>query len=180
MIFRPLSLDGAYEISPKLLRDERGYFTRVFCADAFAANNLNTSWVQANTSFSLARGTVRGLHFQRPPASEVKLVRCVHGSIMDVIVDLRSGSPTFGRHEMVELDAAKQNAVYIPKGFAHGFQTLVDNAQLFYMHSQAYYAALESGLNPFDADLSIKWPIPVSAISQRDQTFALLTECASI
>ncbi len=177
MIFRALPLTGAYEITLERRDDARGYFARAYCADEFAAHGLNTEWVQMNISMSHARGTMRGLHFQRPPMDEVKLVRCLKGRVLDVIVDLRAGSDSFGRHCSVTLDAERFNAIYIPAGFAHGFQTLTPDCALHYMHSQRYAPGAEGGVNPCDPALGIDWPLPLAEMSARDRALPDLNDC---
>ena len=177
MNFAPLPLEGAYEITLERREDARGFFARTFCMDEFAAHGLVTVWAQMNLSLSKRAGTLRGLHFQRPPAGEVKLVRCVRGRALDVIVDLRAGSAGFGRSCSVLLDAETRNAVYIPEGFAHGFQTLADDTELHYAHSVAYAPGHEGGVNPFDPDLAIAWPLPPRDVSDRDRALPPLTEC---
>jgi dTDP-4-dehydrorhamnose 3,5-epimerase len=170
MIFEPLTIDGAYKITPQKLGDSRGAFARVYCADEFGAQGLNNNWVQMNTSVNAAKGTVRGLHFQRPPYAEIKLVRCVRGRVLDVFVDLRKDAPSFGTVCAIPLDSAKMETVYIPAGCAHGFQTLTDDVELHYCHSQPYRPDFEAAVNPTDPALSIPWPLPISVISERDQS----------
>ncbi|MFK5997133.1 MAG: dTDP-4-dehydrorhamnose 3,5-epimerase [Rhodobacterales bacterium] len=169
MNFEPLTINGAYKITPKKLGDNRGAFARVYCAETFAAHGLNTEWVQMNTSINAAKGTLRGLHFQRPPHAEIKLVRCVRGRVCDVFVDLRKTSPDFGKVCTVTLDSAALETVYIPAGCAHGFQTLTDDVELHYCHSQPYHPEHEGAVNPTDPALAINWPLPVSIISERDK-----------
>ncbi|TCP59805.1 dTDP-4-dehydrorhamnose 3,5-epimerase [Rhodovulum bhavnagarense] len=172
MIFTPLPLEGAWKVTLDQREDSRGFFARVFCAREFGAHDLNTEWVQVNASFSRAEGTLRGLHFQRPPMAEVKLVRCVSGAIYDVIVDLRAGSPTYGQWTGLELSAQNGAMIYIPRGFAHGFQTLRPDTELLYFHSQYYSPAHEGGLHHADPALGINWPRPVADLSPRDAGFA--------
>ena len=176
MIFSPLPLEGAFEIGIEARGDARGLFARIFCEDEFAYHGLNTRWVQMNISVSAQAGTLRGLHFQRPPYSEVKLVRALRGRVFDVIVDLRANSPSFGRHTVVTLDADQRNAIYIPQGFAHGFQTLSDDCELQYFHSATYAPEAESGIQALDPALYINWPLPVSVRSDRDERLAQLQE----
>ena len=169
MRFTPLSLLGAYEVSLDRREDARGSFARIFCEQEFEQAGLNTRWVQMNMSHSNAKGTVRGMHFQHEPASEVKLVRCLRGEVWDAIVDLRLRSDSYGQYCAVNLKAATGNAIYIPKGFAHGFQTLTADAELQYFHSAAYAPDHEGGINPFDSDLGIDWPMPAKSVSDRDR-----------
>jgi dTDP-4-dehydrorhamnose 3,5-epimerase len=168
VIFSSLQLAGALRIDLDRREDARGFFARVFCAEVFAAHGLETRWVQMNTSLSHQAGTLRGLHFQRPPASEVKLVRCLQGAIFDVIVDLRAGSSSFGQWTGIELSAANRSMVYVPKGFAHGFQTLAKDTELLYLHSAPYTAACEGGLHYADQRVAIRWPLEVKELSSRD------------
>jgi len=170
MIFEPLNINGAYKITPKKLGDNRGAFARVYCAETYAAQGLNTEWVQMNTSINAQKGTVRGLHFQRPPYAEIKLVRCVRGRILDVFVDLRKGSRDFGRVCAVSLDSETLDSVYIPAGCAHGFQTLTDDVELHYCHSQPYQPDYEGAVNLNDPTLAINWPLPITTISERDRS----------
>lgn len=174
MIFTPLPLAGAYRIDLERREDTRGFFSRLFCAKEFANHELNTSWVQANDSFSREEGTVRGLHFQRGKMAEAKLVRCIKGAVWDVIVDLRAGSPTFGEWTALKLDDDNRAMVYVPPGFAHGFQTLHPNSELLYLHSQVYSSGHEGGLAHDDPTLSIPWPLPVVGLSPRDAAFPKL------
>ncbi len=177
MIFRELPLSGAYEIALERRNDSRGFFARTYCDAEFTAHGLNTIWVQMNLSFSTAKGTLRGLHFQREPAGEVKLVRCLRGRVWDVIVDLRTGSGTFGQHCAVALDADTHNAIYIPKGFAHGFQTLEPDCELQYSHSAAYRPGHEGGISALDPGLGINWPLPPANMSDRDRDLSPLKDC---
>lgn len=176
MIFTPLPLVGAYRVDLELRGDDRGFFARMFCAEEFAAHGLAATWVQSNVSFSAVEGTLRGLHFQRPPKAEAKLVRCLHGAIFDVIVDLRAGSATFGQWASVEIDAENRAMVYVPPGFAHGFQTLQPGTELLYLHSEAYSPTHEGGLAHDDPHLAIPWPRPVTGLSPRDATFPRLDQ----
>lgn len=180
MKFVPLSLSGAFRVELERRGDARGFFARMFCSGEFADHGLCTSWVQMNTSYSQAKGTLRGLHFQRPPMAEAKLVRCLKGAIYDVIVDLREGSATYGRHEALTLDDDNRSMVYIPQGFAHGFQTLAPDTELLYLHSQVYSPAHEGGLHHADPEIGIAWPLPPSEISERDRGFAPLKDLEPI
>ncbi|MBX9615695.1 MAG: dTDP-4-dehydrorhamnose 3,5-epimerase family protein [Caulobacteraceae bacterium] len=180
MIFTPLPLVGAFRIDLDRREDSRGFFARMVCETEFAAHGLNTRWVQMNTSLTGEAGSVRGLHFQRPPMAEVKLVKCVAGAILDVIVDLRAGSGTFGHWHGVELSAENRTMIYVPEGFAHGFQTLTSDCELIYLHSCAYSASHEGGLRHDDPALAIGWPLPVSGLSPRDAAHPLLTGIEAI
>ncbi len=174
MKFTPLSLAGAHRVDLERRGDSRGFFARLYCADEFSQAGLPSDWVQMNTSFSAETGTLRGLHFQRAPMAEIKMVRCLRGAICDVIVDLRSGSPTYGQHEMVELNNDNRSMLYIPQGFAHGFQTLAPDTELLYLHSEFYSPEHEGGLHHADLALGINWPLPVTGLSDRDRGFPSL------
>jgi dTDP-4-dehydrorhamnose 3,5-epimerase len=176
MNFCALPLSGAFEITLEKHEDERGFFARIYCEEEFSAQGLNTSWVQMNMSFNRAKATLRGLHFQREPGAEIKLVRCLAGQVCDVIVDLRAGSPTFGHHCAVTLDAGAGNAIYIPKGLAHGFQTLTGDCTLQYAHSTPYKPGFEGGINALDPDLGINWPLPPAQMSDRDRALGPLKD----
>ncbi len=153
----------------KPFEDERGWFFRNYSEDAFAAMGLNTGWPQMNHSFTKTKGSIRGMHFQHPPHSEVKLVRCIAGAVLDVIVDLRQGSPTFLQWFGTELNAANRQMLYIPQGFAHGFQTLTNDCELLYQHSTIYQPGAEGGLRYNDESLNIQWPLEGTVISERDR-----------
>lgn len=168
----PLKLPGAYLIESQIKADNRGYFSRAFCEDTFKQHGLETKFPQSSISFNHKCGTLRGLHFQTDPYWEVKLVRAVAGRVWDVMVDLRPDSPTFKQHLAVELDADKQNAVYIPKGFAHGFQSLTDGATLLYYCSERFNAAAVAGYRFDDPAFSIPWPI-IDGITISDADRAL-------
>ena len=174
MKFTPLPLAGAFRIDLEPRGDSRGFFARLFCAEEFAAHGLKSVFVQSNTSFSAARGTLRGLHFQRPPAAEAKLLRCLRGAIFDVIVDLRDGSDTFGRWHGERLDDENRSMIYAPEGFAHGFQTLTDGVEMLYLHSAPYSAPNEGGLRWDDPSVAIEWPLDVTEQSARDAGFPTL------
>lgn len=168
--FTPTSIDRALLIQSQPLADERGYFARVWCQQEFAELGLNTDLVQCNLSHNHQRGTLRGMHYQRAPFEEAKVVRCTQGSIYDVIIDLRSDSPSFMHWQAFELSADNQQMLYIPEGCAHGFQTLTDSAQVFYQMSQPYHPEYASGVRWNDPAWDIEWPLPVSRISHQDQT----------
>jgi dTDP-4-dehydrorhamnose 3,5-epimerase len=175
MQFLPLPLEGAFLIEPEPFADERGIFARTFCAREFAARGLAVNFVQCSTSFTHLRGTVRGLHYQRAPAVETKLVRCTAGAIHDVIVDLRPESPTFRQSAAVELTAASRRSLYVPPMFAHGFQSLTDGAEVFYQISEYYAPEQAAGLRFDDPILGISWPLAVTVLSARDQQWPLLS-----
>jgi|ERR1041385_2661222 len=175
MQFIATKLTGAWIVEPEPHQDERGLFARTFCAREFQNQGLANVFVQCNTSWNSQKGTVRGLHYQLAPASEVKLVRCTAGSLWDVIVDLRPESPTYLHHIGIELTAGNRLALYIPKMFAHGFQTLEDGSEAFYQMSEFYAPELATGLRYDDPKLGITWPLPVASISAKDQSWALLS-----
>lgn len=170
MIFRELDLPGAFLLEPERLEDERGFFARIFCRRELEAHGLNPGVAQCSLSFNRRRGTVRGMHWQAPPAEEAKLVRCVRGAVHDVIVDLRPDSPTFERHAAVELDAENRLALYVPPGCAHGFQTLEDSTELLYQMSEFYAPESARGFRFDDPEVGVRWPLPVSVISERDRS----------
>ena len=172
MEFLPTSISGAFEIRHDVRSDARGRFSRQYCEREFAAAGLNTRWVQVNHSVTLGRGTVRGMHFQRPPAAEVKLVSCAAGKACDVIVDLRAGSATFLQWVAVEIDEA--TSCYIPEGCAHGFQALTGEVHLIYQHSAYYAPDLEGGVRFDDPAVGIEWPLPIGSVSDRDRSFELI------
>lgn len=174
MIFRETRLKGAYEIEPEIHADERGSFARAFCRREFDAHGLESVVVQCNISHNSRRGTLRGLHFQEAPHAEAKLVRCARGAMYDVIVDLRPESPTFREWIGIELRAAAGKPspmVYVPKGFAHGFQTLADDTEVFYQMSAVYVPAAQRGVRWNDPVFGIEWPEPVQVISDRDRAY---------
>jgi dTDP-4-dehydrorhamnose 3,5-epimerase len=174
MRFTPTKLAGAYIIEPQLHEDSRGLFARTYCAREFREQGLVDAFVQCNTSWNARKGTVRGLHYQLPPSSEVKLVRCTTGALADVIVDLRPGSPTYLQHVAVELTAGNRLALYIPGMFAHGFQVLEDATEVFYQMSEFYAPKLARGIRYDDPKLGIEWPLPVASISDQDLGWSLL------
>lgn len=176
MIFTPLPLTGAYLIELEKKQDQRGFFARCYCEREFAEQGLETQWVQMNTTLTLKKGTVRGLHYQREPKAEDKIVRCLRGAVLDVIVDLRKKSEGYGRWHAVELNDSNRNMLYVPKGFAHGFQTLTDDVEMLYMHSEFYEPGYEGGVKYDDPGLGIDWPLDVTDISERDKDLPFLTE----
>ncbi len=167
-------LSGLWEIGTAPRGDARGHFTRIFCADEFAVIRPAVRFVQVNHSVTALRGTVRGLHFQQAPNAEAKLIRCLRGAVFDVAVDLRPGSPTYGKWHGLELSAHNERQLFIPEGFAHGFQALTDDATLLYQHTTPYSASAESGIRYDDATVAISWPLPVTLISDRDLALPLL------
>lgn len=175
MIFVPTPLDGAYVVELKRHEDDRGFFARSFCREEFKALGLNPEVVQCNVSFNPQRGTLRGLHFQVAPHGEAKLVRCTQGAIWDLIVDLRAGSAGRMKWYGVELSAESRRAIYVPEGFAHGFQTLTDDAEVLYMMAESFHAESARGVRWDDPAFAIKWPIANPTMSERDRDFPLFT-----
>lgn len=171
MRITPLGLDGAFVVEAEPQADERGLFARTFCRDTFRAQGLHGDFVQCNSSYNRRRGTLRGLHFQAAPHEEIKLVRCTQGAIFDVAVDLRPDSATFCRWRAVELSADNRRALYVPAGFAHGFQTLTDEAEVFYQMSAAYVPDLARGVRWNDPAFAIAWPVEPPILSGRDAAF---------
>lgn len=174
MNFTELPLAGAFLVGVEPRLDDRGSFVRTFCSREFAAMELETHYVQANLSTNLKLGTIRGMHYQREPDAEVKLVRCERGSIFDVIVDFRSGSPTFGHWYGTELSAKNGPMIYVPKNFAHGYQALSDGAAAHYLVSAFYEPKSECGCRYDDPALKISWPLRVTQISDKDASWPLL------
>jgi dTDP-4-dehydrorhamnose 3,5-epimerase len=168
MQFHRTTLEGAWLIHLEHRRDSRGFFARTFCVEEFAAHGLETSYPQHSISFSAGRGTVRGMHYQHEPHSEVKLVRCLKGAIWDVIIDIRPGSPTYRRWQAFELSDTNSRQLYIPQGFAHGFQTLSHDVEVNYLISQPYVQEAATGIRHDDPTFAIAWPLPVNAISEKD------------
>jgi dTDP-4-dehydrorhamnose 3,5-epimerase len=169
--FTQTPLRGAYLIDLEPHPDERGFFARTFCAREFEEHGLSPVVVQANMSFNRRKGTLRGMHYQLPPAAEAKLVRCTRGAIHDVIVDLRPDSPTHLQGFGVELSADNRTALYVPEVFAHGFQTLEDETEVAYQVSEFYAPGQERGIRHDDPALAIEWPLPVSVISEKDRSW---------
>ncbi|MEN8220650.1 MAG: dTDP-4-dehydrorhamnose 3,5-epimerase, partial [Pseudomonadota bacterium] len=172
MKFTPTPLTGAYLIEPELLVDERGFFARTFCQKEFESYSLNPNLRQCNISFNKKKGTLRGMHYQTKPHEEAKLVRCNMGAIYDVIIDIRSESSTFKQWFAIDLTAQNRKMLYIPEGFAHGFQTLVDNTEVFYQMSEFYAADCARGIRWDDPTFGIQWPLDNRIISQKDQQYA--------
>jgi dTDP-4-dehydrorhamnose 3,5-epimerase len=174
MKFQQIPLEGAFLVSLDKRCDDRGMFARTFCKNEFGANGIFVDIVQSNISTNERAGIVRGMHFQREPHAEVKLVRCTRGAIYDVIVDIREGSPTYGLWYGVELSEENGLLIVVPKGFAHGYQALTDGATTFYMVTTAYAPNTESGLRHDDPNLKIKWPLAVTEVSEKDRRWPLL------
>ena len=168
MKFTELRLKGAYLIEVERLEDHRGFFGRLWCEKEMKEQGLNTNLVQSNISFSRNKGTLRGLHFQKSPYQETKLVRCTQGSIYDVIVDLRPDSPTYLEWCGVELSAENRSMIYVPEDFGHGFLTLEDNSEIYYLVTEFYNRDFEGGIRYDDPTIKIDWPAEVVDISERD------------
>lgn len=171
MEFIQTGLSGAYLIKPNFVKDERGFFARTYCKKEFAENGIIQPPVQCNISFNKQRGTLRGMHFQHPPFGEDKLVRCTAGEIFDVIIDLRRDSPTFKQWTGYKLTLHNRYALYIPEGFAHGFQTLTDNSEVFYQMYNFYEPNSADGVRWNDPAFAIQWPERVSNMSDKDRNY---------
>lgn len=180
MIFTQLHIPGPSIIDLEKIEDHRGFFARIYCENEFKNYGIATKWVQMNQTLTKKKGSIRGLHFQRGPALEAKIVRCIHGAIYDVILDLRENSETYGKWAAVNLTAQNHRMLYIPAGFAHGFQTLEPNTELIYMHSEFYSPECEGGVLYVDPQINISWPLPVVDISQKDQNHPLLNQIKPI
>ncbi len=172
MRFLETAVEGAYVIELEPLGDDRGFFARQWCAREFEARGLASAWAQINTSVSAVAGTLRGMHFQKAPWGEAKFVRCVSGALYDVVLDLRAASPTRGRWAAAELTAGNRRAMYAPSGCAHGFLTLRDDTEAFYLVSAAYHPESESGVRWDDPAFAIAWPSGVACISEKDRRWA--------
>jgi len=171
MIFTETSLPGAFVIEPERMADSRGFFARTFDAREFEAHGLNARIAQTNLSHNPRRGTLRGMHYQRAPFAEAKLIRCTRGAVHDVIIDLRPGSPTYRSHFGVRLDAENRKMLYVPEGFAHGFLTLADDTEVSYQISQFYSPEHGAGVRWNDPAFGISWPAEVAVIAERDRTY---------
>jgi dTDP-4-dehydrorhamnose 3,5-epimerase len=176
MIFTETKLKGAFILDLERREDNRGYFARAFCQKEFAEHGLKPVIAQANVAFNKRKGTLRGMHFQFPPAAETKLVRATRGAIVDIIVDLRPESPTYLQHISVELSADNARALYVPERFAHGYQALEDGTETSYMVGEFYTPGAEGGLSPTDPRLGLKWPLPTTEISDKDKAWKLLED----
>lgn len=175
MKFEETALKGSYLIDLNVLQDSRGWFARTYSKDLFEKHvGFNKEWVQMNHSFTKEKGSVRGMHFQLHPFSEIKLVRCIAGEVFDVIIDLRKDSPTFLKWYGTILSAENKKMLYIPEGFAHGFQTLSPNSELIYNHSEFYNPEAESAIRYSDPAINIQWPVPVSEVSEKDRSHQLI------
>jgi dTDP-4-dehydrorhamnose 3,5-epimerase len=176
MIFTETKLKGAFVIDIERREDSRGFFARAFCQNEFEARGLKSIIAQGNIAFNRRKGTLRGMHFQFPPAAETKLVRCTRGAILDIVVDLRPESPTYLEHVAVELNEDNCRALYVPERFAHGYQVLGDNTETSYQVGEFYTPGCEGGLLHDDARLGLRWPLPVTVISDKDRLWKRLDE----
>ena len=182
MRFRNTPIEGAYLVDLEPAHDERGFFARTFCREAFESRNLEACGVQSSVSWSERRGTLRGMHYQREPHGEAKLVSCLRGAVYDVLLDLRDGSPTWGMWAVFGLRHDRPAMLYVPRGVAHGFQTLTDDVLLTYQMSTAHVAASQDGVRYDDPLFGIVWPIAETIVSERDQSHPLVERklaCAS-
>ena len=176
MIFEKTNLRDAYLIEVEKRSDQRGFFARMWCRKEFEEHGLASQVVQTNISYNIKKGTIRGMHFQIDPYQETKLVRCTRGAIYDVIIDLRPDSPTYGEWTGVELSADNYRMFFVPKNFAHGFQTLIDDTEVTYQVTEFYTPGAERGLRYDDPVFAIVWPLPVSVISDKDKSWPAFAE----
>ncbi len=174
MIFNQTELKDAFIIELEQKGDRRGFFARTFCAQEFEAHGLKSTVAQCNLSFNYKKGTLRGMHYQIPPAAETKLIRCIRGAIYDVIIDMRPESPTFLQYIGVELSAENHKALYVPEMFAHGYQALTDETEILYQVTEFYTPGYERGLRYDDPFFNIKWPEEVTEISEKDLNWSLM------
>ena len=174
MKFIPTSLEGSYIIEVEPFNDERGWFTRFYCKKEFSQIGYNGEWKQSNHSTTYKKGTVRGMHFQKKPFQEIKLVKCISGLVYDVIIDLRKESSSFLQWTGIELSEKNKRMIFIPQGFAHGFQCMEDNCELIYQHSEFYTPEFEQGIRFNDPMIDIHWPLPAIYISSKDSSYPLL------
>jgi dTDP-4-dehydrorhamnose 3,5-epimerase len=176
LIFKELKLKGIFKIQLEKIEDERGFFARCWDKNEFEKYGLNTNIIQCNISFNKNKGTLRGLHYQTFPYEEAKLIRCTRGKIYEVMLDLRKESKTYKQWESIELSPSDYSLLYVPEGFALGFQTLEDNTELFYQMSEQYVPEFARGINYKDPKFNIDWPLEVQTISKRDSSFELFKE----
>lgn len=176
MKFIKLPLNGAFVIEPEPITDKRGSFSRVFCKDELLEIGHTDAIAQINHSSNVESGTIRGVHFQRPPSAEIKIVKCIKGAIFDVIVDIRTKSTTFLKWYGETLSEANMKMMYVPKGFAHGFQALQPGSELIYFSTEKYTPGAEGALRYDDPKLAINWPLPVSTVSERDLSHPFIGE----
>ena len=173
MKFITTTIEGVFKIDLEPRFDERGFFARMFCREEFASHGLETKFVQANTSYSADSGTLRGMHYQHPPHSEAKLVKCVQGELYDVVLDLREDSRSFGRYQAFDLTAENRSMVYVPKGCAHGFMTMKPDTEIMYMVSASYSPEAEAGIRYDDPLFNIDWPMVPVEISDKDAGYPI-------
>jgi dTDP-4-dehydrorhamnose 3,5-epimerase len=171
MIFHETTLNDAWLLDLERRGDQRGFFARTMCVDEFAAHGMDTEFLQQNLSVSAERGTLRGMHFQHMPYAEAKLIRCPRGALVDIIIDLRPESPSFEKWEAFELNEDNKRQLYVPKGFAHGFQTLTDDVEVSYLVAGKYAPTHESGVRHDDPAFNIVWPLPVTVMSDKDKNW---------
>jgi dTDP-4-dehydrorhamnose 3,5-epimerase len=171
--FQPTEIDDVVIVDIQAISDNRGFFARGWCTDEFAEHGLNVAWMQSNIGYSKCAGTLRGMHYQRAPYSEAKLVRCTNGAVFDVAIDLRTASPTYRSWVGVILRAEEHRMIFVPEGFAHGYQTLRDDSEIEYFTSHRYVAAAATGVRYDDPAFGIEWPVEVSLISQQDSCWPL-------
>ena len=176
MTFTPTDLPGSYVIDITAFSDERGWFGRYYCKDEFRQIGHLKDWVQLNHSFTYKKGSIRGMHFQKTPYREIKMVKCIAGAVFDVIIDLRLDSDTFLKWYGLELSAENNRMLYIPEGFAHGFQCMTDNCALIYHHSEFYKPEAEAGIRFDDPLVNVHWPLEVATLSPRDASHLYLDE----
>lgn len=174
--FRELKIKGLFAVELELREDNRGAFARTYCKNEFSSIGHNKEFVQFNHSWNKTKGTLRGLHYQKPPFKEIKLIRCIRGAVFDVLVDIRQGSPTFLQHVSIELSEANKTMILVPEGVAHGFQTLADHTELLYHHTEYYKPGFEAGMLYNDKKLQISWPLPVTEISDRDLAHPIIDD----
>ena len=174
MKFIQTPLNGAYVVELEPFRDERGFFARTFCKRDFSVIGHHQEFVQFNHSMTRYKGTIRGMHYQVPPSAEIKLIRCIVGEVYDVIIDIRKDSPTFLNHYGIVLSNENLKMIYVPEGFAHGFQTLSDNTQMIYHHTAYYNPEYERGLRYNDPVFGIKWPMPPTNLTEKDQKYPMI------
>lgn len=176
MIFKPSTLKDVMVVTPEFRTDERGGFARIFCEKEFAERGMNQHISQGNIAFTHRKGTLRGMHYQLPPMGEAKLVQCTRGSVFDVVIDMRTDSPTYLQHFGIELNAENRIALYIPEMFAHGYLTLSDQVEMTYLVSTPYSPELERGILYNDPTFNIQWPVPVEIISEKDRSWELFIQ----
>jgi len=174
MKFIEKDISGVFEVKIEPHNDERGFFSRIWCKKEFEQYNLETEIVQCNIAYNKKKGIVRGMHYQKGENAEVKVVSCISGSVYDVVIDLRKNSATFGKWLGCKLSADEHNALYIPKGFAHGYQTLTQDATLSYMVSSFYAPDSEDGVRYNDPKFAIKWPLQITGVSEKDKKWQLI------